>query len=206
MSVLRGYVGMMHHFFTSPGLILIVLVQACTTICVTLRTTWLAPLITGALGLSESWIGYVATAASVCMLLTLLVVMPLVTPHTSKPWPLALGLALEAVAALVYLLTPNGNIPVLLVATLLFAVGNSVINPCLQAKMANEIPNAERANMNSFIFTLMLLIQTPTGVLGGYAAAMGARAPFALILCFYMLAVGFMGAYALVQRKQARTE
>jgi len=199
--VFTGYGRMVGTFFRSPSLILVVLIYACTNICMTLRVTWMAPLITKALGFTDAWVGYASTFGSISMLLSLLIFMPRIMPHTTKPWPLAVGLALEVVANASWLFAPPESISWLLAAMFFYAVGNSIISPCLQARMANEIPNEERANMSSFIFFLMLLLQTPTGILGGYAAHAGARIPFLLVLSFYALALVLLSVYVAYTRK-----
>jgi len=206
MGVLKSYFAVGKRFFTSPTLLLVVLFKAFMDAATALRGTWFATYLTGTLGFAEEWPAYAATIGSILTLLSLGIIMPRVTPHAGKPQLLWAAIAVMALGCLTIILSPVGSVTFLVLYLVLHTAGISILSPCLQALIANEIPDSDRAAMNALMTFILMALQMPFGLLGGLAASGGNfRGPFVMILCAFAIAALILLPYAILKKKRMQS-
>jgi len=206
-ATLKGYFSVGKRFFASPLLLMAILLKGMTAVGISLRSTWLANLLIDEMGFSSSWPAWWGTIISIGTMLSLTCLMPRLLPHTHKTAPLGLGIASMAVSMTI-LVFCSGPSPVWIVlSALLYAVGLSVLNPCLSALVANEMPERERAPMNAMMTFLLMAIQTPSGYLGSLAAdAGGYRAPFLIVLILMLVCGTLLVPYTWLRKRREAAE
>lgn len=202
-GVMKSYFAAGKRFFTSPALLLVVLLQACVDTAVALRGTWLGNIITVSLGFTEDWPAWMATVGSVVTLLTLGFLLPFITPHAGKTRLLLSAIGVMVIGCFVLLFMPEGSMWLLVAAVVLHTVGQSVINPCLQTLVANEMPARDLAAMNALMTLLLMAFQMPFGVLGGIAASGGNyRGPYWMVLGIYLVCAAILVPYSILKKRK----
>jgi MFS family permease len=152
----------------------------------TLKGTYLSLYMAEYLQVDNGLISLFPAVSSVFMLLTMWLLMPRIPEHFVQRAMFA-GFALSAVSTVVLILSPAGSLLWVSVSTILAAVGTMISSPYLEAQVANAIDDDQRAKIFSLLSVLILLVISPTGIIGGWTYEIDPRIPFMLVT----LAFGF---------------
>jgi len=168
-------------------LIIALLLRSLNLIQLTIRSTFLAVLVTERLGFPAEIMATFHTVNSVVMLMALLFIMPMLSRFTSR-WPISMGICFHLTATAVFLLSPpTKNYLLLMIGAILIALGTSIATPRIDAIVANSIANEDRSLVNAVIAVISLTISMPFGYIGGVLSGIDARLPFLLTLLVFLL-------------------
>ena len=193
-AVFKTYVPALKRIVGDRLLIITLLIRSLNFIQLTIRSTFLAVLITERLGFPAEVIALFHTVIAITMLAVLLLVTPMLSRITRR-WPISMGLWLHIGATAVLLLSPTGqNYPLLILCAILIALGTSVATPRIDSLVANTIRNEDRSVVNALTSVILLLLSTPFGYIGGVLSGIDPRLPFLLtgtifLICLLLLRV-----------------
>ena len=107
--------------------------------------------------------------------------------------PMWSGLVLYGVAVVLLVLTPMGNIPVVIIYIFLTAVSSAVAGPRAHALLQLNIEDGERARINSVIVAFSTAFVSPFGYIAGWLTSIDRRLPFVLIFAISVAAIVIVG-------------
>jgi hypothetical protein len=200
-SVFKAYIPVIRRMVGDRLLVIVLLVRTLNFIQMTVRTTFLAVLVTERLGFPPQTMSMFLTFNAVVMLAVLLFVTPALARYTRR-WPISLGICFHAAATVTLLLSPaTQNYPLLILSAILIAFGTSVATPRIDSLAANTIVNEDRSVANAAMGIFLLLISTPFGYIGGVLSGMDARLPFLLTLAIFILCLFLLHVASRMERR-----
>ena len=177
------------------------LLQALNLIQFTVRTTFLAVLVTEKLNFPVETMAVFHIINAVIMLLTLILIAPLLS-HITRRWPIVMGVWFHIAAmALLLFSPPTRNYPLLIAGSVFIALGTSIATPRIEALVANTIINDDRSVANAVMAVIVLALSTPFGYIGGLLSDIDARLPFVLIMAILTLCLFLLRLTAALERK-----
>ena len=194
LDVFKSYAPALKRIFKDRLLSVILLIRSLNFIQLTIRTTFIAVLITESFGFPAEAMAVYQIVTAIIMMITLFFITPALSRYTAR-WPISLGIWFHIAATFVLLLSPPGrNYTLLILSSVLIALGTSVATPRIDTLFANVIPNEDRSIVNALTSVILLLISTPFGYIGGVLSDLDARLPFLLtgvmfLICLFLLRV-----------------
>jgi len=168
-------------------LITALMLRALNFIQMTVRTTFLAVLVTEALMFPAEAMAVFHIVSAAVMLVTILFIAPKLARVTRR-WPIILGIIFHIAAIAALLLSPSErNYPLLIVSAAFVALGTGVATPRIEAMYANTLVNEDRSLTNAVMAVIILVLSTPFGYIGGVLSGIGAHLPFLLIIAIFLL-------------------
>jgi len=200
-DVFKSYVPALKRILRERLLIIALLLRALNFIQLTIRTTFLAVLVTERLRFPAEAMAVVHIVTAVVMLIILLFIAPLLMQNTRRR-PIAAGIWFHMAATAALLLSPpTRNYPLLVLGAVLIALGTSIATPRIEALVANTIANEDRSVANAFMAVIVLALSTPFGYIGGVLSGIDARLPFLLILAIFLLCLLLLRIATLIEKK-----
>jgi len=185
--VVRTYASVMKRVIRNRALLLALTLRTLNFIQLMIRNTFLSVLVTERWGFSAGVMAVFQTVNALVMLFVLLLISPALADY-SRRWPIALGLSFHIGATAILLLAPaRPSFPLLVLCSVLIAMGTSIATPRIEALSANSIDNEDRSLVNAVASVLLLSISTPFGYIGGLLSAADTRLPFLLTLTIFIL-------------------
>ena len=200
-DVFISYIPTLKRILKERLLVIALLLRALNFIQLTIRTTFLAVLVTESLNFPAEAMAIFHTITAIVMLLGLLLITPMLS-HITKNWPITLGIWFHILALAVLLLSPpSQNFPLLVIGATLIALGTSIATPRIEALLANTIVNEERSVANAVMAVIVLALSTPFGFIGGILSGMDARLPFLLTLAIFIVCLVLLRIAAMYEKK-----
>ena len=188
-DVFKSYIPTLKRIFRERLLMIVLLLHALNFIQLTIRTTFLAILVTESMRFPAEAMAVFHIITAVVMLLTLLLLAPMLS-HVTRRWPISLGVGFHIAAIVVLLLSPpSQNYFLLVLGAIFIALGTSIATPRIEALLANTIVNEERSVANAVMAVIVLVLTVPFGYIGGVLAGIDARLPFFLTLGILLLSL-----------------
>jgi len=184
-DVFKTYVPAFRRIVANRLLMTALLLRALNFIQMTIRSTFLAVLVTEGLNFPPEAMAVFHIAGSVVMLLTMLTIAPVLT-RVTRHWPVAMAIGFHIAAVATLLITPDKHYPLLILSAMFIALGTSISTPRIEAMVANHIVNEERSLANAVVEIVILGLTTPFGYIGGVLATVDARLPFLLTLAILL--------------------
>ena len=107
--------------------------------------------------------------------------------------PLWIGLVLHAVASVLLILAPAGNLIPIFVYVFVGAVANALIAPRKDALLQLNINPQERARINALIMASTIAFSSPFGYFAGWLSSMDRRLPFVFTFAIFLVAILIVG-------------
>ena len=187
LGVCKSYLPVFKRMFGNKLFVITLIVRTLSNIQFTIRSTFLAVLVTERLGFPAESMSVFYTFNSIIMLIALLFITPILAQFTRR-WPISLGIWCHLSATVVLLLSPpTQNIGLLITAAILIALGVSISGPRIDSLVANIISNEDRSVVNAATGVILLLLTTPSGFIGGVLAEIDIRLPFVLNLALFLI-------------------
>ena len=187
LDVCKSYLPVFKRMFGNRLLVITLIVRTLSNMQFTIRSTFLAVLVTERLGFPAESMSVFYTFNSIIMLMALLFITPILAQFTRR-WPISLGIWFHLSATVVLLLSPpTQNIGLLITAAILIALGTSISGPRIDTLVANIISNEDRSVVNAATGVILLLMTTPSGFIGGVLAEIDIRLPFMLNIVLFLI-------------------
>lgn len=103
--------------------------------------------------------------------------------------PLWIGLVLHAVASVLLILTPAGNLFFVIVYVFVGAVASALIAPRKDALLQLNINPKERARINALIMAFTIAFSSPFGYFTGWLSSIDRRLPFVFAFIIFIAAI-----------------
>ncbi|KPV44002.1 MFS transporter [Alicyclobacillus ferrooxydans] len=130
----------------------------------------------------------ISSAAIVVMLLT---VVPRFREEQAKTL-MNIGFLFLIAANVLLIVIPAQNFALVVVSTVLAAVGTIISNPYLESVVANAIDDEHRSTMLSVLNVLILVFASPAGIIGGWTYSIDAHIPIGLIIAAFVVSIVFV--------------
>ena len=195
-DVFISYIPTLKRILKERLLVIALLLRSLNFIQLTIRTTFLAILVTEGLRFPAEAMAVFHVITAVIMLITLLLVSPVLSRFTGQ-WPVTMGIFFHIAATAILLLSPpTQNFALLAASAVFIALGTSIATPRIEALLANTIVNEERSVSNAVMAVFVLVLATPFGYIGGVLAGIDARLPFLLTLSIFFVCLLLLKAAA----------
>jgi MFS transporter, DHA1 family, tetracycline resistance protein len=196
LAALRAYIPLLRLLKKNPLLLIFISVRALYYVQLGIKGTYLPLTVVDGLGFMDSTIGMISLITGVVMLLSQFLLLPkLKTLPPSKT--LFASMAALIVSTVMLMVSPVSNTPILVLSTVISAIGALVAGLMVDTAAANKLPDNDRAPLLAFMTILMVALSAPFMWLGGLLAELpgiGPRLPMALVAllfvaCMVLLAV-----------------
>lgn len=155
-------------------------------------TSFFGLYVTQRLGLEESYLAFFPILNAAVMLFFMVGIQHRLDAVTFRI-PLWIGLALLAAGSLLLILTPVGNIAMIVVYVFLVAVANALIAPRKDALIQLNIDPRQRARINSLIMASTIACSSPFGYFSGWLSSIDRRLPFLFNFILFVVAIVIVG-------------
>ncbi len=107
--------------------------------------------------------------------------------------PMWIGLVLYAACSILLILTPIGNILLIIIYVFVGAVASVLVIPRKDALLQLTINPAERARINALIMSFTIAFASPFGYLAGWLSSIDRRLPFVFTFAIFVVAIIIVG-------------
>ena len=107
--------------------------------------------------------------------------------------PMWIGLVLYAACSVLLILTPVGNIPLIIIYVFIGAVASALVMPRKDALLQLNINPKERARINALIMSFTIAFASPFGYLAGWLSSIDRRLPFVFTFAIFIVAIIIVG-------------
>ncbi len=202
MEAIRTYIPVMRRIRKNRILLLALALRTLNFIQLTTRNTFLSVLVTERWGFPAGSMAIFQTVNAFVMLFVLLLVSPALANYTRR-WPVVIGLAFHIAATGILLFAPAGaSLPLLVLCSVLIAMGTSIATPYIEALSANAIDNEDRSLINAVASVILLSISSPFGYIGGVLSTIDTRLPFVMTLTIFAICLFLLRAIDTLSVKQ----
>ena len=104
-----------------------------------------------------------------------------------------IGLVLYAVATILLILTPMGNMLFIIIYVFVVAVAGSLVMPRKDALIQLSINPEERARINALIMSFTIAFSSPFGYFAGWLSSVDRRLPFMFTFALFIVAIIIVG-------------
>ena len=180
LVLVRDSLGMFRRVFTSPGMVAVLVVLAMNAIYNTVRSVFFAVLLTEGLGFGAAEIGWFPALRALVMLLFFFVVLPRLEQERHVRYLMG-GLIATVIGTVILVLSPDRNYPVVILATIVEAVGAAVLAPYIQGFVTATVDPHDRARILAVANTIVLAVSSPFGWIGGILSERAEVLPFVML-------------------------
>lgn len=175
--------------FRKPRLLLCVILGALLTCYNNIQATFWPLFITRAYGVSDSMLSVFPLVTSITSIVVYIVVTPLVKISSIRK-PLLAGMSLRVLGLLILLACfKAAALWAVFFSAICEAFAFAVLGPLFESIISVVIPKDGRAQINSMIFAIILLVSTPAGWVAGYFSQYNRALPMALNLCLIIVGI-----------------
>ena len=157
-----------------------------------ISTSFFGLFVTQRLEVAEEYLAYFPILNAAVMLVFMVFVQHYLEKLKFR-LPMWGGLILYGVSVVLLILTPVGNIPLIIIYIFLAAVATAVAVPRANALLQINIEDGERARISSVIVAFSIAFVSPFGYIAGWLSSMDRRLPFALIVLIFIIAIIIVG-------------
>jgi len=201
-AYLRDYRRIVSELAGNRVILVIFALLVLATIQMTLWRTFFAILLTQRLHFPDPSVSLFPAVQSAVMLAVFLFVMPRLVRYDFKAslfWALLACLA----GSVSLILAPQRSYPAVIAGTVLLAAGMAVVNPVVEAMLANAIPDRDRAVVTSLLFVFLFAFSAPFGYVGGSLSSVDERLPFVLLAGTCVLSLLLLGLLSTLKKAQS---
>lgn len=194
LSGLREYKGVIRGMAENKPLLLIFGVYILFQFQLTMKGTYFFLFLVDDLKLNSGLVSIFPAVTSIIMLLSMWLLLPRLGDnrlHAVMLW----GFFISLVSNLLLILPLPGMMFWLIVSTVLAAAGTMMTYPYLEAAVANAIDDENRASIFAMLSVLILLVVSPSGIIGGWAYRLDPSLPFLLIILSFAASIALLVLY-----------
>jgi MFS transporter, DHA1 family, tetracycline resistance protein len=160
----------------------------------TVKTTYVSIFMVEYLHLGSGLISVFPAFSSVIMLIFMRWIMPRIGEqhvHRTMVW----GFVISVLSNVILVFAPQGDLLVLSLSTVIAAIGTMMTYPYLETAVANAIDDENRAKIFALLQVLILIVISPSGIIGGWAYGIDPRIPFLLVAGAFVISIPLMLLY-----------
>ncbi|MGF7030796.1 MFS family permease [Paenibacillus mucilaginosus] len=193
MAGLREYKGVFRSMAGNKPLMMIFGVYILFQFQLTMKGTYLSLYLVDDLKLDSGLVSIFPAVTSMIMLLSMWLLRRQSDQglHTVMLW----GFFISLVSNLILILPLPGMMFWLILSTVLAAAGTMMTYPYLEAAVANAIDDENRASIFAMLSVLILLVVSPSGIIGGGAYRLDPSLPFLLIVLSFAASMALLVLY-----------
>lgn len=206
MSVREGmadYISVTKSMLGNRALLMIFGVYILFNFQMTVKTTYISIFMIEYLRLDSGLISVFPAFSSVVMLLFMKWIMPRIGErniYRTMIWGFVISVASNGLLVL----SPQSDLWMLSLSTILAAIGTMMTYPYLETAVANAIDDENRAKVFALLSVLILVCISPSGIIGGWTYGIDPRIPFLLVAAAFAISIPLMLAYGRKTKAEAR--
>lgn len=187
---LISYLETLKHILKNRILLLFFGVYVLWNIQSTIQGTFVSVYQVDYLRIPAAMISLFPAISSVTMVVLLVTVVPRFREEHAERL-MNFGFLLIVMATLLLIVMPTGNFTLVVISTILTAVGTIIANPYVESVVANAIDDEHRATMLSVLNVLILVFTAPAGIISGWTYSIDPRIPMCLVIGTFLLGMLF---------------
>lgn len=203
MSIREGmsdYLSVMKIMLRSPMLLLIFGVYILFNFQTTVKTTYVSIFMVEYLQLGSGLISIFPAFSSIIMLMFMRWIMPSIN-ESQVNRIMVWGFVISVLSNVILVVAPKGDLIILSISTIVAAIGTMMTYPYLETAVANAIDDDNRAKIFALLQVLILIVISPSGVIGGWAYGIDPRIPFLLVAGAFVISIPLMMVYTKKQHQ-----
>lgn len=197
----QAYQRITRNLLHNRALLIVFAVYSVFMFEMTITNTYLSLYIVEHLHIASQWISIFPAISSVTMLIILLVLVPKISTKYTHQLMIG-GFLVSLVGILLYLIAPPSHILILVISTVILAIGRIFTLPYMESVVANVIDDEERAHTLANLWVLVLVVTAPSGVIGGWAYHLNPRLTFVFVAVAFLVCVMGMVFFHQITKKQ----
>ncbi|GAK42826.1 major facilitator superfamily protein [Paenibacillus sp. TCA20] len=203
MSIKEGmsdYLSVLKVMLRSPLLLIIFAVYILFNFQTTVKTTYISIFMVEYLQLGSGLISVFPAFSSIIMLMFMRWIMPRIA-ESQVNRIMVWGFIISVLSNVILVVAPKGDLILLSVSTIVAAIGTMMTYPYLETAVANAIDDENRAKIFALLQVLILIVISPSGVIGGWAYGIDPRIPFLLVAGAFAISIPLMMVYTKKQHQ-----
>jgi MFS family permease len=188
---LRYYLVTLKQMLKNRVLLLLFAVYVLWNIQLTIRNTFVPVYQVEYLRIPAAFISLFPAVSSIAMIALFLTVVPRFREEHAKTL-MNVGFLFLIVANLMLVFIPKESFWLVVVSTVLAAIGTIIANPYIESVVANAIDDEHRATMLSVLNVLILVFTSPAGIVGGWTYSINPRIPICLLVAAFVLSIALV--------------
>ncbi|SFS53103.1 MFS transporter [Paenibacillus sp. 453mf] len=203
MSIREGmsdYLSVMKIMLRSPMLLLIFGVYILFNFQTTVKTTYVSIFMVEYLQLGSGLISIFPAFSSIIMLMFMRWIMPSIN-ESQVNRIMVWGFVISVLSNVILVVAPKGDLIILSISTIVAAIGTMMTYPYLETAVANAIDDDNRAKIFALLQVLILIVISPSGVIGGWTYGIDPRIPFLLVAGAFVISIPLMMVYTKKQHQ-----
>ncbi|SDX59540.1 MFS/sugar transport protein [Paenibacillus sp. PDC88] len=203
MSIKEGmsdYLSVLKVMLRSPLLLIIFAVYILFNFQTTVKTTYVSIFMVEYLQLGSGLISVFPAFSSIIMLMFMRWIMPRIA-ESQVNRIMVWGFIISVLSNVILVVAPKGDLILLSVSTIVAAIGTMMTYPYLETAVANAIDDENRAKIFALLQVLILIVISPSGVIGGWAYGIDPRIPFLLVAGAFAISIPLMMVYTKKQHQ-----
>jgi Na+/melibiose symporter-like transporter len=198
LDALKAYLPMFRLLRGNRTLLVLLIVRSVYYVQLGLKATFQGVAVVDGLGFPDGMIGIMSLITGAVMILSQLVALSRMQRLPAKA-TLMVGMAALLLSNAMLVVSPAGNTPLLMISTVLMALGTMVTALMADSTAANAMPDGDRAQLMGFMTVLMVVLSAPLMWLGGWLAELPQIGPRLPLLMIAVLTAGAMALLATVR-------
>ncbi len=193
IELMSEYGGVLKQLLQARATLVAVAFLVILSICQNINSSFMSILITQKLLIPNEHLTWFTFTRSVVLLASFFWLTPRLSASRFKP-PMALGFAFFLTSLVMLVTMPPQNYLLLVLATILEAIGYAIVTPLLDSLLVLAMDPGERARLTALVYVGILLCTSPFGWIAGQLSAINRIFPFILnivLLSFGMLLLMF---------------
>jgi Na+/melibiose symporter-like transporter len=191
-KMLEEYKSLLPRVLKNKDVMKVIAVSAIMHVALLVNGSFFGLYVTQRLGIAERYLAFFPILNAAVMLIFLVFIQHRLSIVKFRI-PMWSGLFIYVACMVLLILTPVGNIPLVIAYVFFGAVANSLVGPRKDALLQLNIEPEERARINSMIMAATIAFASPFGYIAGWLSGMDRRLPFVFTLTIFIIAVVIVG-------------
>lgn len=190
-TIAKQYLSSAGVLFRNRSVLPIMFVYVFFNLQIIIKNTFLSLYMLDSLKFDTAAIAWFPAISSISMLAALVWVIPRLK-HNKMFVYITIGLGVTALSYVLLLVSPTQNLTMLIVLSILNALGTLLIVPFLESFLSSVVSDNDRARFYAIFSLCIMLFTSPAGLLGGWFYGMRPGIPFLFVIIGLLLCMGVM--------------
>jgi Na+/melibiose symporter-like transporter len=192
VKMLEEYQSLIPRVLKNKEVMKVIAVSAILHVAHLVNGSFFGLYVTQRLGLADRYLAFFPILNAAVMLIFMVFIQHRLNSVKFRI-PMWSGLLIYAACMVLLILTPIGNLPLVIAYVFFGAVANALVGPRKDALLQLNIEAEERARINSMIMAATIAFASPFGYIAGWLSGLDRRCPFIFTFTIFLLAVIIVG-------------
>jgi MFS family permease len=191
-TMLNDYRHLIPKVLKNKEIMKVIAVSVILQITHLINTNFFGLYVTQRLGIPETYLAFFPILNAAVMLIFMVGIQHRLE-NVKFRVPMSVGMIIYAACAVLLILIPLGNIPLIITYVFFGAVAGALVWPRKDALLQLTIDPGERARINALIMAFTIAFTSPFGYIAGWLASIDRRLPIGFIFAVLIVAIIIVG-------------